>query len=224
MRTVLALVILMLGFNTQGLGQEIHPVRYQHQHFLVRGLTSDRVFVIGGETQGRTPRPFKASPVAIKFGEAALSPKNQSLPNSAFQIEECQQVVADGAVKDPCLLDRVFFPFSSAFIPVTEEADLLRAVEELPQGTKLQVRGFTCDLGSQAFNDHLALERANRVASNLRDQGFAVEVAAQGKCTYLTRNPKKRALNRRVEITLRGSELRQQKLSRLNAESLTNTQ
>ena len=63
--------------------------------------------------------------------------------------------------------------------------------------------GYTCDLGSKAHNDVLAIKRAEAVAAYLRKAGLhAIWVAGTGKCCYATKDPGKRYLNRRAEVTI----------------------
>jgi outer membrane protein OmpA-like peptidoglycan-associated protein len=67
----------------------------------------------------------------------------------------------------------------------------------------LSVMGYTCDLGSKARNDVLAMKRAEAVAAYLRKSGLhALRVSGTGKCCYATKNLRKPYLNRRVEVTI----------------------
>lgn len=99
----------------------------------------------------------------------------------------------------------VLFGFDSAVLNDAEKARLSSFVEGLDAETKTQdllVTGFTCDLGRKAHNDLLAMDRAHAVAAYLRKSGLpAIRVAATGKCCYVAKDPDKRHLNRRVEVT-----------------------
>ena len=87
-----------------------------------------------------------------------------------------------------------------------ERARLSSFVKSLGAETKagnLFVTGYTCDLGSKAHNDVLAIERAEAVEAYLRKTGLhAMWVTGMGKCCYATKDPSKRYLNRRVEVII----------------------
>ncbi|WP_305045020.1 OmpA family protein [Geoalkalibacter sp.] len=122
---------------------------------------------------------------------AGLRPYPQALPASG------------AAMGAGCEVPRIFFALNSARV---DEPALLQVVRALRScgSPAVEVRGFTCDLGSQAYNDRLALQRSRAVAQGLEAQGFRVlHVAGQGKSQYLSTAPHKRAQNRRVEVQSR---------------------
>jgi outer membrane protein OmpA-like peptidoglycan-associated protein len=100
----------------------------------------------------------------------------------------------------------VLFGLDSSALSDAERSRLSSFVKGLDAETKggdLFVTGYTCDLGSKAHNDVLAIERAEAVETYLRKAGLHVMwVTGTGKCCYATKDPGKRYLNRRVEVTI----------------------
>ena len=100
----------------------------------------------------------------------------------------------------------VLFGLDSSALSNAEKARLSSFVKSLDAEAKagnLFVTGYTCDLGSKAHNDVLAIERAEAVEAYLRKAGLHVMwVTGMGKCCYATKDPSKRYLNRRVEVTI----------------------
>jgi outer membrane protein OmpA-like peptidoglycan-associated protein len=100
----------------------------------------------------------------------------------------------------------VLFGLDSSSLSDGEKARLSSFVKGLGAETKagfLFVTGYTCDLGSKAHNDVLAMNRAQAVEAYLRKAGLrAIWVTGTGKCCYVSKDPNKRYLNRRVEVTI----------------------
>lgn len=91
----------------------------------------------------------------------------------------------------------VLFGFNSNTVTRKAKEALIRRTKHLKHPVSL--KGFSCDLGSQKYNDDLALRRAKEVARLLVGKGMTVDgVSGEGKCCYVS--PEKR-LNRRVEVT-----------------------
>lgn len=102
----------------------------------------------------------------------------------------------------------VHFQFGSADMGREEEEELKRAAEEIPKGSRIVVKGYTCRIGPKPYNDILARERASAVAQALERLGVAppdsIEIEGHGKCCYVDDNatPEGRARNRRAEVHL----------------------
>ena len=104
----------------------------------------------------------------------------------------------------------VLFGLDNSVLTDPERARLSSFVESLGAGMKgedLSVTGYTCDLGSKAHNDVLAIQRAETVAVYLRKSGLhPLHIAGVGKCCYASKDPGKRYLNRRVEVIISNRE------------------
>lgn len=145
-----------------------------------------RTFVIGdlGPFQ---PLRSPAKAMAAANNQATRTVKPSSSP----------EVVPSGGLVSPIL-----FQLASATVPVEAESEIIPRLEKrVSLSTPLQVTGYTCDLGSQKVNDDLALRRARAVADLLIPYGYTVPVIkGKGKQDYVSTDPAKRYLNRRVEI------------------------
>jgi len=83
-----------------------------------------------------------------------------------------------------------------------------RIATEAGADTPLVVTGYTDDIGPQAYNDALALRRAEAVRAVLSEAGLsadAIETVGRGKKDYVASNEtaEGRAMNRRAEVRLR---------------------
>ena len=100
----------------------------------------------------------------------------------------------------------ILLGLDSSILSDAERSRLSSFVKSLDAETKagnLFVTGYTCDLGSKSHNDLLAIERAEAVEAYLRKAGLhAMWITGTGKCCYATKDPGKRYLNRRVEVTI----------------------
>jgi outer membrane protein OmpA-like peptidoglycan-associated protein len=69
--------------------------------------------------------------------------------------------------------------------------------------TPLIVTGYTCEKGSNQYNQHLSMERALSISRLLRTHGFTVAtVQGKGAQNPLTHIPQEFYRNRRVEISI----------------------
>ena len=98
------------------------------------------------------------------------------------------------------------FKFASATLTVHAEKIIRNAFPQLGAVNSILVIGRTDDLGTQAFNDRLAKQRAEAVAETLKRLGVQgdIEIRSQGKCCYTTtnRSEESRAKNRRVDLQI----------------------
>ena len=98
------------------------------------------------------------------------------------------------------------FKFASATLTVQAEKIIRNAFAQQGTVSSILVIGRTDDLGTQAFNDRLAKQRAEAVAETLKRRGVQgdIEIRSQGKCCYTTtnRSEESRANNRRVDLQI----------------------
>ena len=98
----------------------------------------------------------------------------------------------------------IYFRYNRFDISDYEKEQLDRLVaclkERPDRPREIRVVGHTCDLGSDFYNDHLSLMRAESVAVYLGRNGFKVsEAKGEGKRSPVSKVGK---LNRRVEIEI----------------------
>jgi outer membrane protein OmpA-like peptidoglycan-associated protein len=74
-----------------------------------------------------------------------------------------------------------------------------RLMNQVPSGTRVNVTGYTCSIGSEAYNDKLSLRRAEVVASYLRSRGVTINaIDGKGECCPVSTTDLSK--NRRVLI------------------------
>jgi OOP family OmpA-OmpF porin len=109
------------------------------------------------------------------------------------------------------LASDILFDFSSAKISDKAEATIAETVENIPDGTKVTVSGYTDSIGDEAANKKLSKKRAQAVADVIKDQHSDLELSVKGygEADPVAKNttgkgddnPQGRAKNRRVEIS-----------------------
>ena len=195
-RVVIAITLVLL-LAEQGLSSTVCEEGYGYRYGMARDAGSDHEYVICDEP----PRPplvpeLKPPIIAVRFGSEPAFATPHSCP------EVMQEKSAETTRPADYRLERiVHFRFASS--KVDDSRWLSQAARDLkgdPHVSGVRVKGFTCDLGSKAWNDRLAMRRAVSVAASLGKAGLNVdEVSAEGKCCYV---PGERRLSRRVEISV----------------------
>ncbi|MEN3028806.1 MAG: OmpA family protein [Aquificaceae bacterium] len=149
-----------------------------------------------GQLECYTGKPFV--PALAKTGEeVSVAPKAQ--PPSQPTLQE-----------EPLMISaRVHFDFNKhnikrEYLPFLEE--VVKTLKENP-GVRVRIEGFTDHIGSKAYNDRLALKRAQAVKDYLVRAGIPadrIEVVGFGKERYIADNqsPTGRLTNRRAEFIL----------------------
>jgi len=104
-----------------------------------------------------------------------------------------------------CLLASIHFGFDSHELLPEEKNKLLHISKMLRESEKVKVKvkveGYTCDIGTEEYNQSLATKRAEVVAAFLKKNGVnVVESRGKGGCCGVS--TKDKALNRRAEIIL----------------------
>jgi len=74
-----------------------------------------------------------------------------------------------------------------------------RLMNQVPSGARVNVTGYTCSIGSEAYNDKLSLRRAEVVANYLRSRGVTINATdGKGECCPVSTTDLSK--NRRVLI------------------------
>lgn len=95
-----------------------------------------------------------------------------------------------------------YFALNSVVISTIEEARLKSFAQHIPS-KRIDITGYTCEIGSKKYNDRLATRRAKAVADVLNSVGIdkdRMSVGGQGKCCFMGQS---KELDRRVEIKVR---------------------
>jgi outer membrane protein OmpA-like peptidoglycan-associated protein len=89
----------------------------------------------------------------------------------------------------------VIFDFNLANLDVSAS----QLMDQVPTGTRVNVTGYTCSIGSENYNDKLSLRRAEVVASYLRSRGVTINtIDGKGECCPVSTTDLSK--NRRVLI------------------------
>ena len=98
----------------------------------------------------------------------------------------------------------VYFDFDSYSLRDGEYLKLREFARSFDEGDYglIDIHGYTCDIGSEEYNDLLATRRAESVYEALRGLGVPekrMRFGGKGRCCYVS---SERARNRRVEVIL----------------------
>ncbi|HRR41670.1 MAG TPA: OmpA family protein [Syntrophales bacterium] len=104
------------------------------------------------------------------------------------------------ATPPPTLRETLYFRFDSAKLTEKEVGKIKQLKEKVssPEG-KATITGYTDKIGTQAYNDKLALRRAETVNRHL-GYGTKAVVSGKGKCCYADEADNSK--NRRVEVVI----------------------
>ena len=192
-------------------GSDIRMGRYEYNFGNTVVTTKDReVFVICkscAASQRLTLKP-KMPALAIRMAAIATGAENTEMGETSSVRNPVidPKVGAGGSCHQPianmCLMP-VYFRFDHSDLSDFEKDQLDRLISGIKDNPakeflKVRITGYTCDLGSRAYNNRLSLQRAKSVASYLEDKGFTIlEVIGEGGNKPIS---ELRRLNRRVEI------------------------
>lgn len=185
-----ATLLLAMQSHASTVLQKSYGYRYES----ARDAADCRQFVIC-ENRPRTSLVPELSPppIALRFETDPAKPSETP--------KETQTAETSSALPVPEITLEKTIPFAFDSSEVRDRHGLTLLAHALKSDLSLigvRVKGFTCDLGSQSYNNRLALRRAEAVAELLGEEGFrVVEIAGEGKCCYV---PGERRHSRRAEI------------------------
>ncbi len=153
------------------------------------------------------PPSFPAATAArgpvVDSGSTGTNPEGGLRGQEADPETASVKAADDVKTYDPlCVLATVRFDLNRAELNPGERQKLTSKVIEPLKRVKnpiLHVHGYTCRLGTKAYNDELAMERAKGTAAFLEANGIKpVMVIGEGKCCYVSEDPSE---NRRAVVT-----------------------
>ena len=117
-------------------------------------------------------------------------------------VEEKEQVVVE-EIK-PKHFDNILFDFNKSELTNVAKVKLISYLPVLAN-SRIVLKGYTDDVGSDNYNKNLAQNRADSVKNFIIQYGMIssqIETNGLGECCFLmpNDNDKSRSLNRRVEI------------------------
>ena len=143
------------------------------------------------------------TPTRKTLAVVVLPPAPKEAPSP---IAEVPKVAPPVAPSDETVTATVLFEFAKDSPSAAGQLALNRLAAIAAHATHIELEGRTDDIGSKAYNDRLALRRAEFIRSWFLNHGVAAEmvVRAEGLCCYLdtASTETARRNNRRVEVRL----------------------
>lgn len=126
-----------------------------------------------------------------------LSDPAKSEPLLALDTKPVQSST-HGAIETDNQLTTVQFDFDSERLSRHERLRFDGLLVGLSKQSTFGLKGYTCTIGTDDYNEKLSFRRANYVAGIMKSNGFnVVTVEGKGKCCPVSTDKR---LNRRVEI------------------------
>lgn len=157
---------------------------------LARNMDGD-VFVVCSDSPNSKLNPIYSFP--IRFSQKAISEGQESAPT----IIHNERVTTLSQPKSS-LLEIINFKFNSAVLSdnAKEQLDVIASTSR-----PVKVKGYTCSIGPEEYNQKLSLKRAHAVSHYLVRKGASIyELKGLGESTEF----KSKQKNRRVEIYNQG--------------------
>jgi outer membrane protein OmpA-like peptidoglycan-associated protein len=102
--------------------------------------------------------------------------------------------------KEHLMTSIAVFDFDKYDLKDSEKKEISNAMDRIKKAETIEIKGYTDKIGTEEYNDKLALKRAESVKQYLISQGIEeskIKIEAKGKCCYIS---PKDSENRRVEI------------------------
>jgi len=130
--------------------------------------------------------------LAVRLSDPAKPEPQVSLETKPVQSS------THGAIETDIRLTTVQFDFDSERLSGHERLRFDRLLAGLSKQSTFGLKGYTCTIGTDDYNERLSIRRANHVAGIMKSNGFnVVTVEGNGKCCPVSTDKR---LNRRVEI------------------------
>ena len=132
---------------------------------------------------------------AIKFDLQQLQPASEY----ARKEDSINSINSTNSIKSINSALTVFFDVNTSAMNESETRKLRHFIRKLPSAAEVEISGYTCRLGPDAYNQKLARDRAAAVAWIINKHGIRVRSATgmPGCCFISDTEPAK---NRRAEI------------------------
>ena len=126
-----------------------------------------------------------------------LSEPAKPEPQLALEAKPVQSAT-HSAIEADKQIATVLFDFDSERLSRHERLRFDELLAGLSKRSTFGLKGYTCTIGTDDYNERLSIKRANQVAVIMKSNGFnVVTVEGKGKCCPVSTDKR---LNRRVEI------------------------
>ncbi|MEI6703773.1 MAG: OmpA family protein, partial [Deltaproteobacteria bacterium] len=135
-------------------------------------------------------------PVTPKLAVRLSTPIKQEL-SVPLEMQQAQNPNAE-AIETHTQIATVQFNFDSEHLSRNELLKFGGLLAEISKQSKFDVKGYSCTIGTDGYNERLSIRRANHVAGIMKINGFnVVTLEGKGKCCPVSTDKR---MNRRVEI------------------------
>jgi outer membrane protein OmpA-like peptidoglycan-associated protein len=182
-------LVLILPLATHAAEIRQRPFSYL---FDTAAAKQDDQFVVCSYCQDHklTLQPVKPM-LAMRLSEPAK-------PEAQVVLEVKRVQPSTDAIETDKQVATVQFDFDSERLSRHERLRLDGLLAGLSKRSTFGLKGYTCTIGTDDYNEKLSIRRANYVAGIMKSNGFnVVTVEGKGKCCPVSTDKR---LNRRVEI------------------------
>jgi outer membrane protein OmpA-like peptidoglycan-associated protein len=128
----------------------------------------------------------------------AMRLSDPAKPEPQFTLEAKHVQPSTDALETDKQIATVQFDFDSERLSGHERLRFDGLLAGLSKQSTFGLKGYTCTIGTDDYNERLSIRRANHVAGIMKSNGFnVVTVEGKGKCCPVSTDKR---LNRRVEI------------------------
>lgn len=129
--------------------------------------------------------------LAMRFSDPA-----KPEPQATLEANHVQSSI--DAIESDKQIARVLFDFDNERLSRHERLRFDGLLAGLSKRSTFRLKGYTCTIGRDDYNERLSIRRANHIAGIMKSNGFnVVTVEGKGKCCPVSTDKR---LNRRVEI------------------------
>jgi outer membrane protein OmpA-like peptidoglycan-associated protein len=153
----------------------------------------DDQFVVCSDCPDHRLSPLPVKPkLTVRLSDPAKPEPQVSLETKPVQSS------TNGAIETDIRLTTVQFDFDSERLSGHERLRFDGLLVGLSKQSTFGLKGYTCTIGTDDYNERLSIRRAKHVAGIMKSNGFnVVTVEGKGKCCPVSTDKR---LNRRVEI------------------------
>ncbi len=214
-------MVAVLFFTSAARGSDVRDLPYQYVYEVAKDQTLD-TFVICDTCPDRpglkkaTFRPVSnvlsikvPGPQSPAFQVAKAEPAESKPVAKVTEQAKPQNVTCPKETKtvQSKLGGVVLFSFGESDLDKANRRMLDSIADRVSPGSSVSVYGYTCDIGSDNYNDKLSQERAEMVAAYLKTKGLNVDKAqGRGKTSPLSAVHKE--LNRRAEVNIKNMDIK----------------
>jgi len=217
-KSFILFVLTLTLFASRVQGSEVRDLQYQYAYDEVAKDLAKDAFVICDDCPTRSgPKVsflqaarnllsirMSSEPPPLIRQMAKAPEETKPMPEVIVQPKEVQ-CPKETTIIQTKVVGMVLFSLGESDLDKDNRRMLDSIADRVAPGSSVSVFGYTCDIGSDSYDDRLSQERADMVAAYLKNKGLKVDkIQGRGKTNPLS--PIHRELNRRAEINIKNTE------------------